>query len=43
MAKYIGRRVLQIIPVLFIISVVVFLLVNVAGDPTSTIDRKSVV
>lgn len=36
MAKYIVRRILQIIPVLFIISVVVFLLVNVAGDPTST-------
>ena len=36
MAKYLVRRILQIIPVLLIISVIVFILVNVAGDPTST-------
>ena len=36
MAKYLARRILQIIPVLIIISVIVFLMVNVAGDPTST-------
>jgi len=35
-AKYLARRILQIIPVLIIISVIVFLMVNVAGDPTST-------
>lgn len=36
MAKYLVRRILQIIPVLLIISIIVFILVNVAGDPTST-------
>lgn len=36
MAKYLVRRILQIIPVLIIISMIVFLLVNVTGDPTST-------
>jgi peptide/nickel transport system permease protein len=36
LAKYLVRRILQIIPVLLIISIIVFILVNVAGDPTST-------
>ena len=36
MVKYLVRRILQIIPVLIIISLIVFLLVNVTGDPTST-------
>ena len=36
MVKYLVRRVLQIIPVLLIISLVVFLLVHLSGDPTST-------
>jgi peptide/nickel transport system permease protein len=35
MGKYLLRRVLQIIPVLFIISFVVFCLVFVAGDPVA--------
>lgn len=34
MARYLVKRVLQMIPVLLIITLVVFLLVNVAGDPT---------
>lgn len=34
MAKYLLRRILQMIPVLLIITLIVFLLVNVAGDPT---------
>lgn len=35
MLKYLLRRVLQMIPVLLIISVIVFLFVNASGDPTS--------
>jgi peptide/nickel transport system permease protein len=35
MRKYLIRRLLQIIPVLFIISFVVFALVHVAGDPVA--------
>ncbi|MBD7939000.1 ABC transporter permease [Cytobacillus sp. Sa5YUA1] len=35
MGKYIIRRLLQIIPVLFIISFIVFCLVYVAGDPVA--------
>ncbi|MEA1854555.1 ABC transporter permease [Cytobacillus sp. OWB-43] len=35
MGKYIMRRLLQIIPVLFIISFIVFCLVYVAGDPVA--------
>ena len=36
MSKYLRKRLLQIIPVLFIVTVVVFVLVNVTGDPTAT-------
>lgn len=36
MAKYFIKRILEIIPVLIIISMIVFALVNIAGDPTST-------
>ena len=36
MGKYLVKRVLQIIPVLLIITLIVFLLVNVAGDPTAS-------
>jgi peptide/nickel transport system permease protein len=35
MGKYLVRRILQIIPVLFIISFIVFCLVFVAGDPVA--------
>ena len=34
MGRYLVRRLLQVIPVLIIITMVVFFLVNVAGDPT---------
>ncbi len=34
MGRYLTRRLLQVIPVLIIITMVVFFLVNVAGDPT---------
>ena len=34
MERYLVRRLLQVIPVLIIITMVVFFLVNVAGDPT---------
>lgn len=36
MGRYIVKRLLQIIPVLFIISFAVFLLVHVSGDPLAT-------
>ena len=36
MGRYLLKRILQIIPVLLIITLIVFLLVNVAGDPTSS-------
>ncbi len=36
MSKYLRKRLLQIIPVLFIVTIVVFILVNVTGDPTAT-------
>src|SRR5699024_7544509 len=35
MKKYIWKRLLQIVPVLFIITFVVFVLVYVAGDPVA--------
>lgn len=35
MSKYILRRIAQVIPVLLIITAIVFFLVNVAGDPTA--------
>ncbi|MDR3331588.1 MAG: ABC transporter permease [Synergistaceae bacterium] len=35
MLRYLVRRVLQMIPVLFIITLIVFLFVNLSGDPTS--------
>lgn len=35
MAKYIIRSLLQVIPVLFIITLIVFVLVHVTGDPVS--------
>lgn len=34
MLKYMLRRVLQMIPVLFIITIITFLFVNASGDPT---------
>lgn len=36
MSKYLRKRLIQIIPILFIVTVVVFILVNVTGDPTAT-------
>ncbi len=36
MGKYILKRLLEIIPVLFIITIVVFFLVRVSGDPINT-------
>lgn len=36
MGRYIGKRLMEIIPVLFIITFIVFYLVRVSGDPTST-------
>ena len=36
MGRYIGKRILQIIPVLFIISFIVFFLVRLSGDPVNT-------
>jgi peptide/nickel transport system permease protein len=36
MGNYLLRRIFQMVPVLFIISFIVFLLVNVAGDPTTS-------
>ncbi len=36
MHKYLRKRLLQIIPVLFIVTIIVFILVNVTGDPTAT-------
>ncbi len=35
MLKYMLRRILQMIPVLLIITVITFLFVNASGDPTS--------
>ena len=35
MGRYFLRRVIQMVPVLFIITVIVFLFVNASGDPTS--------
>lgn len=35
MLKYMLRRILQMIPVLLIITVITFLFVNISGDPTS--------
>ena len=35
MLKYMLRRVLQMIPVLFIITIITFLFVNASGDPTA--------
>ena len=35
MVKYMFRRILQMIPVLFIITVITFLFVNASGDPTA--------
>ncbi len=34
--RYIGKRILQILPVLFIISFIVFFLVRLSGDPVNT-------
>lgn len=36
MSKYIIKRIVQILPVLLIITAIVFFLVNVAGDPTAS-------
>ena len=35
MGKYLRKRLLQVIPVLLIVTLVVFLMVNMSGDPTS--------
>ena len=35
MGKYLRKRLLQVIPVLFIVTIVVFAMVNLSGDPTS--------
>lgn len=35
MGKYLRKRLLQVIPVLLIVTLVVFLMVNLSGDPTS--------
>ena len=35
MGKYMRRRLLQVIPVLLIVTVVVFFMVHLSGDPTS--------
>ena len=35
MLKYMLRRILQMIPVLLIITIITFLFVNASGDPTS--------
>ena len=37
MGRYIIRRLLQAIPLLFIISIVIFLLLQSSGDPLATI------
>ena len=34
--RYIGKRIVQILPVLFIISFIVFFLVRLSGDPVNT-------
>lgn len=36
MGRYIVKRILEIIPVLFIITFIVFFLVRVSGDPVNT-------
>jgi peptide/nickel transport system permease protein len=38
LGRYILRRVLQAIPLLFIISVVIFALMMAAGDPLATME-----
>ena len=35
MGKYLRKRLLQVIPVLFIVTIVVFVMVNLSGDPTA--------
>ena len=35
MLKYMLRRILQMIPVLIIITIITFLFVNASGDPTA--------
>ncbi|EHS54887.1 ABC transporter permease [Paenibacillus kribbensis] len=35
MSKYIGKTMLQVVPVLFIITLIVFILVHVTGDPVA--------
>ncbi|MDR1835169.1 MAG: ABC transporter permease [Fusobacteriaceae bacterium] len=37
MLKYLLRRILQMVPVLVLISVIVFCFVNISGDPTATL------
>lgn len=41
MTKYVIRRLLQAIPLLFIVSVVVFVLMNSAGDPLATMGGRT--
>ncbi|MFK4438072.1 ABC transporter permease [Paenibacillus sp. RC21] len=35
MSKYIGKTLLQVVPVLFIITLIVFILVHITGDPVA--------
>jgi len=42
MMRYIVRRLLQAIPLLFVISIVLFLLMNNMGDPVATLGGRSV-
>lgn len=41
MTRYIVRRLLQAIPLLFIVSIVVFVLMNSAGDPLATMGGRT--
>lgn len=43
MLKYIVKRFVQMIVVLFVVSILVFMLTNFIGDPVDMLDRKSVV
>jgi peptide/nickel transport system permease protein len=40
MGRYIIRRILQAIPLLFIISVVLFVLMLASGDPVATLGGR---
>ncbi len=42
MSRYIIRRLLQAIPLLFIISIILFVLMENMGDPLATMGGRSV-